>query len=290
MRHMENMRDIDSYIRDVIPESGDGGDDKALESGMVVKSCDEFQYIDDDKKREFVGELERISRDLIFIKAEFKNDDSETRKYNDFFKIIGYHTLFIDSSNIIVFKRKIPSWDSKLLDMEDYIRFVIDGNGWNIDSILDCGTGQKGIVGQSYYENEKKISFGYGCDVWTIKEMSGVWKPIKMNALDLLDELEPKSVDVVQAFGFLEHLTKEDGYKFLDIAEKLARFGVILSAATFVHGMSCDEKALKDGNPYHEYRSVWHWKEFEKLGYSSNFEDMRNGITFSEECIAWKML
>lgn len=163
-----------------------------------------------------------------------------------------------------------------------------------IKSVLDCGTGLKGVVAQFYYENVLKIEVGYANDVWILKELPKLWKPLKINALDLLDKgkggIGEKSVDIIQAFGFLEHLTKNDGYQFLFNAEKIARKAIIISAASFVHGNSCTEKAERDGNPYHAYRSVWHWKEFEKLGYKSNFEHMRQGLTFSEECIAWKIL
>jgi hypothetical protein len=181
--------------------------------------------------------------------------------------------------------------------MEDYIKMVGMQAGLNgsIDSILDCGTGQKGVVAQDYYENVLKIEKGFACDVWTIKEMDKkIWIPLKINALDLLNKekggIGEKSVDVTQAFGFLEHLDRNSGYQFLHIAERVARKAVIISAASFVHGNSCTEKAERDGNPYHRYNSVWHWKIFEKLGYKSNFEHMRQGLSFSEEVIAWKIL
>jgi hypothetical protein len=169
------------------------------------------------------------------------------------------------------------------------------GLNGNIDSILDCGTGQKGVVAQDYYENNLKIKKGYACDVWTLKEMDKkIWTGLKINALNLLDKgkggIGEKSVDIVQAFGFLEHLEKNDGYRFLFNAEKIARKAIIVSAAAYVHGDSVTEKAERDGNPYHAYRSVWHWKDFERLGYKSNFEHMRQGLSFSEEAIAWKIL
>jgi hypothetical protein len=116
------------------------------------------------------------------------------------------------------------------------------------------------------------------------------WTPLNIDALKLLDYFQPKSVDVVQAFGFLEHLKKEDGYKFLGIAEQLAKKLVIVSAATYVHGPTPDYKVQIDGNPYHYYHSTWHWKDFEALGYETNFNDMKVGITFSDEAVAWKKL
>lgn len=270
----------------------------------VVNCTQVVQFVKRDKWDTFVSELERVSKDLIYITVSDESglDGVERGKYvgfpgQDYFKLKGYHTLFLDPGHLKCFKRKIGTWDSGFYDMEDYVKTVGLQAGLNgsIDSILDCGTGQKGAVAQDYYENILKVKRGYACDVWTLKKMNPkVWTGLKINALNLLDKgkggIGEKSVDIVQAFGFLEHLSKTDGYQFLHIAERVAKKAVIISAAAFVHGMSTTEKAERDGNPYHEYRSVWHWKEFEKLGYKSNFEHMRQGLTFSEECIAWKIL
>lgn len=268
----------------------------------IVNCTEVLQYVGRDKWDLFISELERVSRDLIFVTVsdDTKSEESEKSKYigfpgQDYFKLKWYNTLFLDPHHLKCFRRKIPTWGSKFYDMEDYVKMVCMTIGGRIDSVLDCGTGQKGVVAQNYYENVLKVKKGYACDVWTIKDMNKkVWIGLKINALNLLDKgkggIGEKSVDIVQAFGFLEHLTKNDGYQFLFNAEKIARKAIIISAAAFVHGMSRTEKAERDGNPYHEYRSVWHWKDFEKLGYKSNYEHMRQGLTFSEEVIAWKML
>jgi hypothetical protein len=320
---MENMRSAESYLRDVQPceiesvlDVGIGysrifdfanKDDVHLpfdnEKFDVVKCTEMIQFVERDKWDLFVDELERVSKDLIYVTASDESclDSAEKGKYvgfpgQDYFKLKGYHTLFLDPHHLKCFKRKIGIWEGKFYDMEDYVKTVGMQAGLNggVESILDCGTGKKGVVAQDYYENILKIKRGYACDVWTIKDLPVLWKPLKINALDLLDKekggIGEKSVDIVQAFGFLEHLSKTDGYQFLFNAEKIAKKAVIISAAAFVHGMSTTEKAEMDGNPYHEYRSVWHWKDFEKLGYKSNFEHMRSGLSFSEEAIAWKIL
>lgn len=271
----------------------------------VVNCTEVIQFVGRDKWDLFVSELERVSKDLIYLTVSDESglgglDDVERGKYvgfpgQDYFKHKGYHTLFLDPHHLKVFKRKVGTWGEEFYDMEDYVKLVCMTIEGSIDSILDCGTGQKGVVAQDYYENILKIKKGYACDVWTLKDMDkNRWIGLKMNVLDLLDKgkggIGEKSVDVMQAFGFLEHLSSTDGYQFLHIAEKIARKAVIISAATYVHGDSVTEKAERDGNPYHEYRSVWHWKIFEKLGYKSNYEHMRQGLTFSEEAIAWKVL
>ncbi len=185
---------------------------------------------------------------------------------------------------------------SDFLDMIDYVKMMVGSD--IVESVIDFGSGMKGAVGQYYWENIKRIKRGYACDIWALKELPPVWTPLKMDALDILDVLEPGSVDVVQAFGFMEHLTKDDGYKFLKIAEKLARKYVIISAANCLHGKDSgnipgydpDYKVKIDGNEHHRYNSIWHWREFEALGYTSNIDDAIKGTTFRLESIAWKVL
>ena len=179
-------------------------------------------------------------------------------------------------------------------DMEDYI--IMETKDMAIESVVDVGSGMKGAVGAHYYERIKKIKQGYLVDIWLLKNMAK-WEPLNIDALDLLHHLEPKSVDVVQAFGFMEHLLKEDGYKFIEIAEKIARKFIIFSAATCIHsepneecGDDPDYKVKLDGNPYHRYNSSWQWDEFEALGYTSNWEDAKALKSFKTEAIAWKHL
>ena len=180
-------------------------------------------------------------------------------------------------------------------DMADYVER--EANQYKVEAVLDVGTGPKGVVAMHYWDNVQKIKKGYACDIWKIKELPPHWTPLKMNALDLLDRLPVNSVDVVQAFGFLEHLTREDGLRFIDIAEKIASKLVILSAANCIHGVDGflpgwdpDYKVKLDGNLYHRYNSTWHWRQFEALGYESNIEHAKDLKTFLLESIAWKHL
>ncbi len=179
-------------------------------------------------------------------------------------------------------------------DMEDYL--IMETKDMVINCVVDVGTGMKGAIAQHYYEDIQKISRGYVVDVWKIKEMPLIWKPLKIDALTLRDHFEPNSVDVVQAFGFMEHLLKDDGYRFIEIAETIVKKFVIYSAATCIHnilgkcGDDPDYKVKLDGNPYHRYNSVWQWDEFEALGYTSNWEDAKANNSFQNEAIAWKHL
>jgi len=186
-------------------------------------------------------------------------------------------------------------------DMEDYVRNLTEN--MYVESVLDVGTGNKGVVAQHYWEKEKKIKRGYACDIWIIKQLPPIWTPLKMNVFNL--PLKEKSVDVVQAFGFLEHLKKLEGYRFLNLAEKLAKKLVIVSGAHWLliskntalrktvigkqdMTFNLDYKALH--NPFHQYQSTWNWFEFQELGYETNFKDAFNGVSFASEVIAWKKL
>lgn len=189
----------------------------------------------------------------------------------------------------------------KLLDMEDYIRRICDP--LEVESVLDVGTGQKGPIAQDYWQNHRKIKRGYLCDVWTIKRSPPLWTPLKMNALDLLTFLEPKSIDVVQCCGFLEHLTLREAIQFLfKVAEPLARKVVFISCATTCHavkgvlpsesqvGYDPDYKVKLDGNPYHEYKTIWSDQQFRAWGYETNIDDINNGrFLLSNEIEAWKV-
>ena len=164
------------------------------------------------------------------------------------------------------------SLSKPIRDMEDYI--IMKTKDMQIESVMDVGSGMKGAVGAHYSERIKKIKQGYLVDISLLKDMEK-WKPLKIKALDLLDHVEPKSVDIVQAFGFMAHLLKEDGYKFIEIAEKIARKFVIFSAATCICA---------------RYNSSWQWPEFEALGYTSNWHDTKVLRAFKTEAIAWKHL
>jgi len=177
-------------------------------------------------------------------------------------------------------------------DFENYV--VMLTRDMPVESVLDVGTGLKGPVAEKYWVEYKRIKRGYVCDIWRIKEnLNPIWVKLRMNALDLLDVLGPKSVDVVQAFGFLEHLEKRDGYRFLDIAERLARRLVIVSGAIYIHspdGRDPFYKVKIDGNPYHAYRSLWTHEEFHRLGWETDWEYYRRGESYMGDVIAWKRL
>jgi len=176
-------------------------------------------------------------------------------------------------------------------DFEHYV--VMLTSDMPVESVLDVGTGIKGPVAEYYWLNYKCIKIGYACDIWVIKEnLNPIWRKLKMNALDLLKVLKPKKVDVVQAFGFLEHLEKQDGYRFLGIAEKLAKRLVIVSGAISVHSPDGDPyyKVKVDGNPYHAYLSTWKHDDFHELGWETDYKYWIRNESYGGDVVAWKRL
>lgn len=177
-------------------------------------------------------------------------------------------------------------------DFENFV--VMLTKDMPVESVLDVGTGTKGPTAEHYWVNYKRIKVGYVCDIWIIKEnLNQIWRKLKMNALDLLNVLKPKSVDVVQAFGFLEHLKKEDAYKFLDIAQTLAKKLVIVSGAVGLHGPKGSDPYYKvrlDGNPYHAYLSTWKHDDFHKLGWETDYKYWIRNESYGGDVVAWKRL
>jgi SAM-dependent methyltransferase len=87
-------------------------------------------------------------------------------------------------------------------------------------------------------------------------------KHIKMNILEADKKFKKKSFDCVSAIGVIEHLEKEEGYKLLEIMEKLARKKVVIHTPNgFV------EQGAEFGNPYQIHKSGWTYKEFLDRGY-----------------------
>jgi len=268
----------------------------------VVSSTEVLEHVPRQRHEEFLDELYRVSRNLVYVTTSdvtkhLGDEQRRCEEQNPFqkFQVFpseelflrkGFRKLFASPHHIKAFKRKHPLWLSINKDMDDYVREQT--GDIDVESVIDVGTGLKGVVAMNYYDEVKHVRRGYAVDIWKIKSLPPNWTPLNMDALKLLDCFRPKSISVVQAFGFLEHLKKEDGYRFLGVAEQLAEKLVIVSAATYVHGPTRDYKVIRDGNPHHYYHSTWHWREFEALGYETNMEDMKRGVTFSDEAIAWK--
>ena len=86
----------------------------------------------------------------------------------------------------------------------------------------------------------------------------------------ILDLFSEKSFDVVTAIDIIEHLTIEEGIKFIEDAEKLARKKVIF----FTPKIWSENRAAVEnkinwsyGNPHDYHKSLWTEEDFTKRGY-----------------------
>ena len=150
-----------------------------------------------------------------------------------------------------------------------------------IESLLDVGTGMTGVVGLHLWET-KGIKRKYALDIHKIRDMPPDWILLIMDARQMSEKFQPKSLDVIQACDFIEHLSKEDGLKWLKDCEKIARKAILIFTPIGFKPNILDEELYPD-NPHQKHLSGWTQEEFEDLG----FKTTRWGDT---HLIAWKVL
>ncbi|MFI5203084.1 MAG: class I SAM-dependent methyltransferase [Flavobacteriales bacterium] len=83
-----------------------------------------------------------------------------------------------------------------------------------------------------------------------------------MNVMDIYPAFPEKSFDAVIASDLIEHLKKEDGYKLIDMMEKIAAKKVII----FTPNGFLEQRAY-DGNELQVHLSGWEIDEMRKRGY-----------------------
>lgn len=87
-------------------------------------------------------------------------------------------------------------------------------------------------------------------------------KYFKMNVLDIDKQFKPNSFDCVVALDLIEHFTKEEGLRLLELCEQIAKNKVIIFTP---NGFL--PQAEYDNNPLQEHKSGWTVEEMEKRGY-----------------------
>ena len=134
---------------------------------------------------------------------------------------------------------------------------------------------------------KKNIKRKYAIDIFDIKPLPPSWKPIIIDARYMDFRFPEKSIDVIQACDFIEHLTKEDGLEWLKNAERIARKAILIfTPIGLVHSPAAD---FHPENPYEKHLSEWTYEEFEKLGFQTAKDDPQN-IWRKTHIIAWKLL
>ncbi len=142
---------------------------------------------------------------------------------------------------------------------EKFLKFIsIYLNGCR--SIMDIGCGPS-----PYLTKINKYEFVCGIDaffkVCDIVSKNQIYNQV-INAKVPFIPLKNKSFDAVVLFQVLEHLEKNEGYRFIQQVEEIAKKMIII---TTPNGFVKQEPY--DNNPFQEHKSGWVIDEFHKLGY-----------------------
>jgi SAM-dependent methyltransferase len=141
-----------------------------------------------------------------------------------------------------------------LLDRE------LDGQ---IESVLDVGCGDSSKM-QRF---ARRLKYSVGVDNFEPRLLQGASASVyreykKLNILDIGKHFEPRSFDCVMALDVIEHLKKEDGYRLLEMMERIARKKVLI----FTPNGFLEQQAY-DGNPLQVHLSGWDVDEMQSRGY-----------------------
>lgn len=131
------------------------------------------------------------------------------------------------------------------------------------ETLLDIGCGSNSPV----HKFTSKIQYTIGIDCYepALKKSqeSRIHDEYKiMNALEIGSYFKAKSIDCVLASDLIEHLIKDDGFKLIQMMEKIAKKKVIIFTPNGFLGQDG-----YDINPYSVHLSGWTVKEMQKLGF-----------------------
>lgn len=155
-----------------------------------------------------------------------------------------------------------------------------------IESFIDVGTGPNGVVGMHNLEG-KNIRRKYAIDIYRIKPLPPEWQTVIMDGRNMPDKFPAKSIDIIQACDFIEHLTKADGIKWLKDCETIARKAVLIfTPLGWVRSSGFD---VQPDNIYMQHHCAWTYEEFEEMGYMTARNDPEN-IWRVSNIVAWKVL
>jgi hypothetical protein len=129
---------------------------------------------------------------------------------------------------------------------------------FKVDRYMDVGVGEANRT-----RHQIKCNTRLDCD-GSFAEVrdKGVRPFFYVDALNIGDFLKPKQFDLITALDFIEHQTKEKGFRMLDVLEGLCRGRLILFTPLGEYMVGNDSKDLQG------HLSGWKPEEFVQLGYS----------------------
>lgn len=131
------------------------------------------------------------------------------------------------------------------------------------NSLLDVGCGAYSPIKRF----SKKMKHVVGVDIFepSIEKSraDGIHNDyVKANVLELDKHFKPKSFECVVASDLIEHLTKEDGNRLIEMMEKIASKKVVIYTPNGFFPQS-----EFDGNKYQVHISGWDIEEMQQKGY-----------------------
>ena len=147
--------------------------------------------------------------------------------------------------------------------MDEYYRLLDREFDGTIESVLDVGCGDSSKMERF----AQRLKHSVGVDNFEPRLLQGAAASVyreykKMDILEIDRHFAPRSFDCVMALDVIEHLKKADGYRLLDMMEKIARKKVII----FTPNGFLRQEAY-DGNPHQVHLSGWDVKEMRARGY-----------------------
>ncbi|HTR80547.1 MAG TPA: methyltransferase domain-containing protein [Bacteroidota bacterium] len=147
--------------------------------------------------------------------------------------------------------------------IEEYYDFLDRELDGQIESLLDIGCGDSSKMKRF----AQRLKYSVGVDNFEPRLLQGASASVyheykKMNILDIGEHFPQRSFDCVMALDVIEHLKKEDGYRLLEMMERIARKKVII----FTPNGFLRQEAY-DGNPFQVHLSGWDVDEMRRRGY-----------------------
>ena len=138
---------------------------------------------------------------------------------------------------------------------------AIEANLDDCESVLDVGCGDNSPLRLLNNRFSLVGVDGYKKAIDSSKKRGIHKKYIYCDVKDLLNKVKQKSFDAVVALDLIEHLTKDDGYKFLKDIEKIAKKKLIIVTP---NGFIVQ---LSKSNQLQQHLSGWTTEDFRKRGF-----------------------
>lgn len=134
-------------------------------------------------------------------------------------------------------------------------------------SVLDVGCGDGELMSVIADKNWKITGIDIYADSVKKAKKRGIYQEVIKGDLNKVCEKlisEKKKYDLVFSSQVIEHITKKEGEKMLDLFEKLARKRIYVGTP---RGFMNQPEIFLKGNPYQVHKSGWSIEDFTKRGY-----------------------